>query len=157
VPRYPLCVLILLTGAALSACAQSPATANPLGSFNVTHPSYRERPALTSISVTIDNKDSNAVGLVSLSSHCLIGSPPGSVPGSSSSAPFSVSVATGCSGAAGYFDMTYDPDASATDACTFDILYEGGTFRYLVSNGNTSCSYVPGATPAKVTFVYAKG
>lgn len=121
--------------------------------------SHRISDAATSTSVTIDNTYGSAIAKEDLSSACLSGSPPSSVPANSFSSPFSVSYVGTCASDTGFFDMTYGiASGAADDACKFNINYtvSTGSFSYSVTNGgNTSCSYHLGVLPNSVVFVYA--
>lgn len=157
--KYAICVLLFVAGMALSACSQSSTATSPLGPTGMTQPSHRVRPDATSTSVTIRNNFGVAIALVGVSASCLTGSPPSSVPGTSTSSPFSVSYTGSCAGDTGHFNMTYDPDAALADACTFKVDYAipTGAFTYAVSNnGNTNCSYALGGAPETVQFIYSQ-
>jgi hypothetical protein len=156
--KHAIYIPIFAAAVALSACSQGSMSTNPLGSSAVAQPSHRERADLTSTSVTIQNKYSLAISLITQSASCLTGSPPSTVAADSTSASFSVSYTGTCAVDHGHFYMTYDPDAAAADACTFKIDYtpSSGVFTYSVVNGaNTNCSYVLGGLPGVVAFIYA--
>lgn len=156
--KHAIRIPIFVAAVALSACSQGSTATNPLGSTGVTQPSHRVKPDATSTSVTIDNTYGSAIALEGVSSSCLTGSSPSSVPANSTSSAFTVSFDPSCATDFGYFDMTYGPDAAAADACKFDINYAvpTGTFTYAVeNNANTTCSYHLGIRPNTVIFVYA--
>ncbi len=155
--KHALFIPIFIAGIALSACSQGSTATSPLGPTGAAQPSHRVKPDITSTSVTIDNTYSSAIALLAVSSACLTGSPPSSVPANSTSSAFIVSYTGSCTIPTGYFDMTYDPDAALVDACIFNISYDvsTGMFSYSVTNhANTDCSYVLGATPGTVVFIY---
>ncbi len=154
--KHAICIPIFVAAVALSACSQASTATNPPGTTGVAQPSHRVKPDATSTSATIDNTYGSAIALEGVSSSCLTGSAPSSVPANSTSSAFTVSFDPSCASDTGYFDITYGPDAAAADACKFDINYLAGTFAYAVeNNANTTCSYHLGIRPNTVIFVYA--
>jgi hypothetical protein len=156
--KHALFIPIFIAGVALSACSQGSTATDSLGPTGPTQSSHRVKPDITSTSVTIQNTYSSDIELLGVSSACLTGSPPSSVPANSTSSAFTVSYTGSCTIPIGHFNMTYDPDAALVDACVFNISYDISTsmFTYSVTNhANTDCSYVLGATPGTVIFKYA--
>lgn len=157
-PKHVICIPIFVAAVALSACSQGTTSTNALGSGAIQQPSHRARADLTSTTLAIQNKYSEAIDLITVSKTCLDGSPPSSVAAGATSASFTVSYTGTCGVDHGHFYMTYDPTAAAADACTFKVDYtvSSGTFSYSVVNGSTltNCSFIPGVTPGSGTFVY---